>query len=66
MLWRPTNSVTAGGRGLVVDTTGIAMVTRGITEGREFVTGMLGWGVDGGRGAMHLGGEGKNAKLTMY
>lgn len=42
------------------------VVTMGVTGGKGFITGTLGWDVEGGREAMCLGGEGKNAGLTKY
>ena len=56
----------AGGGGLVIGTTGGNVVTRRVTGGRGFVTGMLGWEVESGREVMPLGGEGKDAGLTTY
>ena len=52
--------------GLVVDMTEGAVVTRGITGGKELVTGMLGCELDGGREVMHLGGESRDAGLAVY
>ena len=42
------------------------MVTRGVTGGKGLVTGMLGSELEGGNGAMHLGGEGREAGLAIY
>ena len=56
----------AEGRGLVVGITDDTVVTRGVTGGKGFITGTLGWDVEGGKEAMHLGGEDKNAGLIEY
>ena len=40
--------------GLVVDVSGGAVVTRGVTGGKKLVTGMLGCELKGGKEAMHL------------
>ena len=56
----------ARGNGLAIGMTGGTMVTRGITGGKGFVTEMLDWKVKGGRGVMHLDGEGRDTGLTVY
>ena len=58
------NEVVKAGE-LVVDTAGDAVVTRGVTGGKELVTGTLG-GELGGREVMCLGGEGRDAGLAVY
>ena len=45
---------------------GVAVVTREVTGGKGLVTGTLGCELEGGRKAMHLGGEGRVAGLAMY
>ena len=42
------------------------MVTRGVTGGKGLVIGMLGCELEGGREAMGLGGEGRDAGLAVY
>ena len=59
------NEVVEAG-GLAVDTAGDAVATRGVTGGKGLVTGMLGCELEGGRKAMHLGDEGRNAGLAVY
>ena len=43
-----------------------AVIIRGVTGGSGLVTGILGWGPEGGNGVLHLGGKGSNAGLTVY
>ena len=50
---------------LVVDI-GFAGGGGGLTDGKGLVTGMLGSELEGGSGAMHLGGEGRETGLTVY
>ena len=52
--------------GLAVDVVGGTVVTRGVTGSKGLVTGTLGCEFEGGRVAMCLGGEGRDAGLTMY
>ena len=49
--------------GVVVDTTGVAAVTRSVTGGSGLATG---WELVGGSGVLHLGSDGKDAGLTVY
>ena len=42
------------------------MVTRGVTGAKGFITGILGWELEGGKGAMHLDGKGRDTGLTVY
>ena len=52
--------------GVVVGTTGDTVVTKWVTGGSGLVTGTLGWKLEDGNGALHLGGEGSDAGLTVY
>ena len=52
--------------GTVVGTTEDMVVTKGVTGGNGLVTGILGWGPEGGSGVVCLGGEGSDAGLTVY
>lgn len=56
----------AKGKRLVIDVAGGNVVTRRATEGKEFVTGTLGWEVESVRQAIYLDGEGKNVWLAVY
>ena len=51
---------------MVVDTTGDAVVTRGVTGGKGLVTGTLGCELEGGKEAMCLGGKVRDAGLAVY
>ena len=42
------------------------MITKGMTGGKGLVTGILDCELEGGKGAMHLGGEGRDAGLAVY
>ena len=52
--------------GVVVDTMGDAVVTRGMIGGKGLVTVMLGCKLEGGNEAMRLGSEGRNTELAKY
>ena len=52
--------------GTVVGTTEDMVVTKGVTGGNGLVTGILGWEPEGGSGVVRLGGEGRDAGLTVY
>ena len=56
----------AGSGGLAIGMTGGAVIIRGVAEGKGFVRGTLGWELKDGKGAMHLGGKGRDAGLTVY
>ena len=49
--------------GVIVGTTRIAVVTRGVTCGSRLATG---WELEGGNGVLCLGGDGRDAGLTVY
>ena len=42
------------------------VITKGMTGGKGLVTGILDCELEGGKGAMHLGGEGRDAGLAVY
>ena len=47
-------------------TTGGTVVTRGMTGGKGFVTRGLSWELEGGKKAMCLDGDYRDAGLTLY
>ena len=51
---------------VVIGTTEDTVVTRGVTGSNRLVTRTLGWEPEGGNGVLCLGGEGSDAKLTVY
>ena len=62
---------TEGGVGLARDCGGRlvgrgAVVIRGVTVGKRFIRGTLGWKLEGGKEAICLGGKGRGAGLTVY
>ena len=59
------NEVVKAG-GLAVDIAGGTEVTRGVTGGKELVIETLDCELEGGRRAMCLGGEGRNAGWAVY
>ena len=52
--------------GTVVGATEDTVVTKGVTGGNGLVTGILGWEPKGGNRVVRLGGEGRDAGLTVY
>ena len=46
-----------------VGITGVVVVTRGVTGGSGLATG---WELVGGNGVLRLGGDGRDAGLTVY
>ena len=52
--------------GVVVGMAEGTVVTKGVTGGNRLVTGILDWEPEGGSGVVCLGGEGRDAGLTVY